>query len=129
MMLDRFFIRDQMMFCGVKVGETKGYAQIDTGAGYPVINMRSFNALKECMKLTGNEDVLDPMGKKTVVKVYSCDSVYIDKKHLGRSKFLLMDISALEEILENKIDVVFGLEAIIKHSWLIDISNGFLCVS
>jgi hypothetical protein len=68
-------------------------------------------------------------GKKTVVKVYSCDSVYIDKKHLGRSKFLLMDISALEKILENKIDVVFGLEAIIKHSWLIDISNGFLCVS
>jgi hypothetical protein len=46
MMLDRFFIRDQMMFCGVKVEETKGYAQIDTGASRSYIYSEYVNERK-----------------------------------------------------------------------------------
>jgi hypothetical protein len=111
---------------GMKLGRHELRAVFDTGAGYSVLNSTSLTRLKNDTESLGYEDITDPFGNSSKAPLLLHPDAKISDINFGAVKMLCMNLSAVESALGSRIDLVLGLDTIIKHKWLVDVNRSRL---
>ena len=101
-------------------------ALFDTGAGYSVLNARHLEGLLGELREAAAENVTDPAGGDAVVPVYAHDSLSISGHSLGPGRFLVMDLTSVEQAMSATVDFVFGFDTMVNHAWVVDVPGGRL---
>ncbi|MEM0118703.1 MAG: pepsin/retropepsin-like aspartic protease family protein [Conexivisphaerales archaeon] len=101
----------------------------DTGAGYSILNLRVEAELKSEIHETGMVMVTDPAGGKRKMKTFTCSSFSIAGLTRKAAKFLVLDLTWLEDVLGTKVDFILGVNMMKSMRWDIFPKRGFLHVS
>jgi hypothetical protein len=110
-------------FFKVNMGRHVLNAAFDAGAGYCVLNARCLDALRADLVEQSPEETSDSTGAKSLIPVYKHPALEINGYCLGETRFLVMDLTAVEEALDMAVDFIFGFNAMSNHNWIVDKLN------
>ena len=109
-----------LAFFEASLGPLKLNTLFDTGAGLSVLHARCLDSLQADLVPQGFEETLDPTGARASIPVYRHPSLEIEGHSVGEIRFLVMDLTDVERAIGAKVDLIFGLDAIASHNWIVD---------
>jgi hypothetical protein len=104
----------------VSLGDHVLDAVFDTGAGLSVLNRTLLTQLGEQLTEAEALEVEDAVGTKHKIPTFRCDSLAIGERLLGDCQFLVLDLGAIEQETGQAVDCIFGINAMMGRSWVID---------
>lgn len=110
-------------FFDVNLGAHTLHAAFDTGAGCCVLNARCLETLQPELIQQQPEETSDSTGAKAQIPVYKHPALDVSGQSLGGIRFLLMDLTSVEEALDVEVDLIFGFNAMVNQNWIVDKAN------
>lgn len=110
----------------VSLGSDVLHAGFDTGAALCVLNQRLLGKLQDALTADQPLSVDDATGATHLIPTYTCSALSMGAYALGACRCLVIDISAIEQKAGRSIDFVFGLNAMMGHSWVVNEQQGFI---
>jgi hypothetical protein len=126
-MLDLRFEKGYAFF-NVSLGSHGLNEALDLSAGYSVLNARCLEPLQADLIEQQPEETSDSTGAKAWIPVFKHPALEVNGYALGGIRFLLMDLTAVEEALNVAVDFIFGFNAMVSHNWIVDKSNHRLLI-
>ena len=115
-------------FFNIRLGAQGLNAALDVGAGYSVLNARCLDTLQVDLVEQQPEETSDSTGAKAWIPVYKHPALEVNGRCLGGIRFLLMDLTGVENALNVEVDFIFGFNAMVNHNWIVDKSNHRLLI-
>jgi hypothetical protein len=110
-------------FFNISLGAHGLNAAFDVGAGYCVLNARCLETLQADLIEQQQEETTDSTGATSEIPVYKHPRLEVNGQCLGGIRFLVMDLTPVEEALNVAVDFIFGFNAMVNHNWIVDKSN------
>lgn len=110
----------------VSLGDYTLDTGFDTGAALCVLNQRLLSNLQGDLIEDEPLEVDDVTGAKHTIPTYRCNRLTIGEHSLGECQFLVIDVSAIEQEAGRRIDFVFGVNAMMERSWVVNSQRAFI---
>ena len=120
--VDLLFQRKYAFF-SINLGDHQLNAAFDVGAGYCVLNARCLEALQADLMEQQPEETMDSTGAKAEIPVYKHPALQVGRLCLGGIRFLVMDLTPVEQALDVVVDFIFGFNAMMNQNWIVDKAN------
>lgn len=104
----------------VSLGNHTFDALFDTGGGLSVLNQVLLTKLEKEMIEDEPIEVEDATSAKHQIPTFKSQGLAIGDHLLGECRFLVLDLSAFEQESGRRIDCVFGINAMMSRSWIVD---------
>lgn len=104
----------------VSIGNHTFDALFDTGGGLSVLNQILLTKLEKEMTEDEPIEVEDATGVKHQIPTFRSKGLAIGDHLLGECRFLVLDLSVFEQESGRRIDCVFGINAMMNRSWIVD---------
>ncbi len=97
-------------------------AIFDLGAGFSVLNSARLDEFGPELEFVYSEEVTDPSGAVAIIEVWRHPRLGVQDVLLGECEFLTIDLTAVEEKLGTRVDLVFGVNTMLRSGrvWVID---------
>jgi hypothetical protein len=99
-------------------------AGFDTGAALCILNHGLLDSLREELREGEPLEVDDVTGARYTIPTYTSDRLAMGEHPLGACQLLLIDMSAIEQKAGRRLDFVFGVNAMLGHSWVVNRPQG-----
>lgn len=115
--------RGRYAFFGINLGDHQLNAAFDTGSGYCVLNARCAEALQAELTEQQPEETTDSTGARSEIPVYKHPALQVSGLCLGGIRFLVMDLTPVEQALDVTVDFIFGFNGMMNQNWIVDRAN------
>ncbi len=122
---------DGLPFIELSVEGRKLQAIFDTGAAYSLFNAAHEAEMKWDLRENYTLEGQDPTGKKSPIPVYAAHDVRIGEIPLGGAEIVKVDLTAIEQRLNRRVDFVLGANTLVGSSlvWVLDKARQSVYVS
>lgn len=108
------------------IGDQPLSGVFDTGAAMSVLNSNSLERLRHALTEAEPLEAEDPTGAKFTVPTFRCSGLQLEDFALGESRFLIIDMSSIEQEVGLHLDLVLGVSSMMGRRWLIDRQRGVI---
>jgi len=118
-------------FLELNAGKTKLQTIFDTGAAYSLFNLAHETEAAWEFEEIYQLEALDPTGARSLIPVFELKNVTIGDVQLGKMEIVKVDLTAIEQRLDKRVDFVLGANALISSGlvWVLDSAKETIYIS